>query len=270
MTQKWFLPEDYQCEEDRKLILEIMNHEAAIKLLNWIREQNIDEVYNSVYRSSFLRLNEHTSPALMEALENACGMFGLEQVPPVYLTRDFEDTITIGGISEPFLMISQRYLTMLEQEQPDLMRGIIAGQVAGICVGHHRGLLLVWLLDTILSLVAIPQVLVMALDALLNDWKRCRVYTCDRAMYLAMGDYPLALRGILSTVASPGLLDAMGLGTPEDAYRHQIAEFMDNSALDEAVNLLNSALTDTGWLPLRCHKLAQFAGVSEQEADHGN
>lgn len=269
MTSAHYKLEDYQCEDDRKLILEMMNLDITVKLLDWIREQKIDEVYNSVYRSSFLRLNDQTAPQLMEALRKACEMFGAAQIPPVYLIRDFEDTISIGGISEPFLLISSRYLEMLHRESPELMFGIIAGQVAGICAGHHRGLLLAWLLDSVMSLLPVPQAAVMVLDGLLNDWKRCRMYTCDRAMYLAMGDYPLALRGILSTVASTQLLDQMHLGTPTDGYRHQVEAFLKNSVLDDVVNMLNSALSDTGWLPLRCHKLAVFAGKAEQEGDYG-
>lgn len=266
MNSPRFSPEEYQCEEDRSLISEIMNHESAVKLLNWITENNIDSIYDSVYHSSYLRLNAQTAPRLMEALQTACDWFGLEKLPPVYVLRDFDDTVSIGGISEPFLLISGRYLSELEKQDFRLLLGVIAAQVAGIRVGHHRGLLLTWILDTISNLLPIPKPLIIALDALLNDWKRCRIYTCDRAMYLATGDYPLTLRGILSTVASGELMDRMALGTPEDSYQQQIKEFMECSALDEFVNLLNSAISDTGWLPVRCQKIAQFAGLEERGA----
>lgn len=265
MSAPRFSPEDYLCEEDSQLILEIMNHEAAVKLLNWIRENKIDSIYDSVYQSSYLQLNTKTAPRLMEALQTACAWFGVEPMPPVYVLRDFDDTVTIGGISEPFLLISGRYLSELEKQDPRLLLGVIAAQIAGIRVGHHRGLLLVWMLDTISSLLPIPKPVMMALDALLNDWKRCRVYTCDRAMHLVTGDYSLTLRGILSTVASGELMDRMALGTPADGYRQQVQAFMEGSVLDDFVNLLNSAISDTGWLPLRCQKIAQFAGVKEQE-----
>lgn len=264
MESPRFSPEEYQCEEDRKLILEIMNHESAVKLLNWINENRIDRIYNSVYQSSYLRLNEQTAPRLMEALRTSCEWFGVGQIPAVYVFRDYDDTIQIGGISEPFLLISGRYLSELERQDPRLLLGVIAAQVAGIRVGHHRGLLLAWMLNTVSNLLPIPKPLIMALDALLNDWKRCRVYTCDRAMYLATGDYPLTLRGIMSTVASGELMDRMALGTPADGYRQQMEAFLEGSVLDGFVNMLNSAISDTGWLPLRCQKVAQFAGLEER------
>lgn len=186
MTSAHYKPEDYQCEDDRRLIHQIINLDVTEKLMNWIREQKIDEIYNSVYRSSFLALNDRLVPRFMEAVRNACEMFGVDVVPPVYLVRDFDDTVSICGITDPFLVISSRYLEVLQQETPELMFGVIAGQIAGIRVGHHRGLALTWLLDSLMNLLPIPQPAVMALDGLLNDWKRCRMYTCDRAMYLAM------------------------------------------------------------------------------------
>lgn len=267
MLDYHFRLEDYQTAEEQKLITKIMNHEASVKLMDWINEQKIDEVYNTVYRSSFLRLNEQNAPVVMAQLRRACDLFGLEQMPDVYLTRDFDDTITIGGISEPFLLLSSRYLQQLEAEGPELMMGVLAGQVGGIVAGHHRGLLLVWLLNTVTGLIGLPQWAVVSLDALLNDWKRCRIYTCDRAMYLALADYPLALRGILAGTVPSAVLRKMRLGTPGDVYQRQIEAFRKGSEMDEVINVINSLTTDTGWLPLRCHKLAVFAGFAEEDEE---
>ena len=96
--------EAYQLEEDQKLIEKIMNHELTQKLLDWVRDQKIDEVYNTVYRSSFLKANEQITPMLIRQLKKACEIVGLQEIPDVYLLRDFEDTITIGGVSSPFLL----------------------------------------------------------------------------------------------------------------------------------------------------------------------
>ena len=98
-----------------------------------------------------------------------------------------------------------------------------------------------------------------ALNGLINDWKRCRLYTCDRAMYLAMNSYPLALRGVLLNAVPTHILDSMALGTPQDAYQGQVNTFMENGVLDGLINAANSFLTDTSWLPPRCKALEEFA-----------
>lgn len=258
MEQRFLPLSAYQLDEDKKLIESIMNHELTHKLLEWISEQKIDEIYNTVYRSSFLKANDRICPMLMRQLRKACRIVGLEQIPDVYLVRDFDDTIILGGITSPFLLLSTRYLQVLEKEGEQVMLGVLTGQAAGIMAGHHRGLLLAWLLSTASGLIGINRVLMMSLDGLLNDWKRCRLYTCDRAMYLVMGDYPLAIRTILGGTVPAEILDNMSLGTEHDAYQSQIDSFINSSQLDEFINFANSMFSDTSWLPLRCQKLAQF------------
>lgn len=248
----------YQLEEDKTLIEKIMNHELTQKLLNWTREQSVDEVYNTVYRASYLKANDTIAPKLMAGLRKACALVGLEQVPDVYLVRDFDDTITIGGITNPFLLLSSRYLEVLEAEGEQVLLGVLTGQMAGIMAGHHRGLLLSWLLSTASGLLGLNRVMMVSLEGLLNDWKRCRIYTCDRAMYLAMQDYPLAMRTILGGTIPAGILDNMGPGTDQDAYQAQVEAFRNNSQMDEFINFANSVFSDTSWLPLRCHKLTEF------------
>ena len=100
--------------------------------------------------------------------------------------------------------------------------------------------------------------MMVSLEGLLNDWKRCRIYTCDRAMYLAMQDYPLAMRTILGGTIPAGILDNMGPGTDQDAYQAQVEAFRNNSQMDEFINFANSVFSDTSWLPLRCYKLTEF------------
>ncbi|MDO4332467.1 MAG: hypothetical protein Q4C58_07225 [Eubacteriales bacterium] len=262
------MPEQYQLEEDSRLIEKIVNHEVAVKIFDWIKSEHLDEIYNTVYDSSFLRLNDTVAPALMQQLRRACELFGLEEVPPVYVLRDFDDTISIGGISTPFLIIADRYLEMLERERPELLLGVLAAQVGAIQAGHHRGLILSWLLSSVASQLPIPGFILGALDGLINDWKRCRLFTCDRAMYLAVRDYPLALRGILAGTVPTDILDNMALGTKKDAYQAQVRTFMENGALDGLINMANSFLSDTSWLPPRCHALEEFAN-SQRRVSNG-
>ena len=255
----------YQIEDDTKLIEKIMNHELTQKLLDWVREQRIDEVYNLVYRSSFLKANDQITPMLMQQLRKACDLVGLQEVPDIYLLRDFEDTVTIGGITSPFLLLSTRYLSILENEGEEVMLGVLTGQMAGIMAGHHRGLLLSWILSTVSGLIGMNRLLMASLDGLLNDWKRCRIYTCDRAMYLAMQNYPLAVRTILLGTVPAMILDKMEIGTDEDAYQAQVNAFLHNSQMDEFINFANSVFSDISWLPMRYHKLTEFAKKARLE-----
>lgn len=269
---KYIALEQYQLEEDCRLIEKIVNDEAAVKLFDWIESKHLDEVYTTVYDSSFLQLNDTTAPKLMESLSQSCEMFGLKEVPKVYVIRDFDDSIRIDGIAEPFLVIGDRYLRMLEREDPRLRLGVLSAQVGGIQAGHHRGLILSWIISFVTPWIPLPKtvkmVLLKGLEATLNDWKRCRMYTCDRAMYLAVEDLPIALRGILAGTAPDSILDEMGIGTRNDVYKSQVKRFMENGLLDGLINTASSFMTDTSWLPPRYQALEKFA-KNERMTENG-
>ncbi len=269
MLQKHFVLEEFQSPDDKKLITEIMNHDFAVKVFSWIKEHRIDEVYNSVYKTSFLQVNEKIAPWLIQAVKKACRIFDIQEIPEVYIFKDYDETISLGGISKPMLLISTRYFELLEKADPELMFAVIAGQVAGIVAGHHRGLILAWVLDSVLDVVNLPQYVIATFEGLINDWLRCRIYTCDRAMYLAVADYQLALEGMMSSTVPLDMLEKMNLGTENDSYKKQVDTFYEKSLLDGIIDFANSAISDLQWLPVRYRKLSEFAGMTE-EASYGN
>ena len=58
-------------------------------------------------------------------------MFGLRQIPRIYLRRGYEQTIEIGGLADPFLVVSSDFLELTAEEDPRLLSGMIAGRIAG-------------------------------------------------------------------------------------------------------------------------------------------
>ena len=103
--------------------------------------------------------------------------------------------------------------------------------------------------------MSLPKAAVAALAGLLNDWKRCRMYTCDRAFLVLTGDYPLSIRSIFLNRLPREILDGFRFGTPGDLYREQMERFIHADGLDSLVNIYNSAATDQSWLPLRYQEL---------------
>ena len=130
---------------DRNLMTQILAHERVKNLVDWIRDQQLEEAYQSVFRSSFLELREETAPEIHQLLRQACNLFGREELPGLYLTREPESTVELLGISRPIILLSDSFLRRLDQKA---LLGVLAGQVAGIQVGHHRGLTLAWLMET--------------------------------------------------------------------------------------------------------------------------
>lgn len=248
-------PELFQHEDDRNLISKVLEQAVVGKLIDWIRNERIEDAYQYAYRTSFPELNDQTAPEIFRLLCRACAMFGLDQPPKLYLTRDPEKTVELCGFAQPFLLLSDSYLRRLDET---MLFGVLASQAAGIRVGHHKGLMLAWVLDVGIQALPVPAAAVGVVSALLNNWKRCRVYTCDRAFLLAVGDLSLALRGILTHVCPPSVLDCLCLGGGQDAYRPQVEAFLEHSNLDGLIDQANSMLSDTAWLPKRYHELESF------------
>lgn len=263
-AERQIQPGLYQHEKDQKLISEIMGHPMTEKVFQWLRDQNIDDIYTYVYRESCVRLSRENAPDVIRALERACARLGCAEVPEIYLIHDYDRTIEICGIGRPFLLVSSFYLKTLKREGERMMAGILGAQAAAIRVGHHRGLLLIWALDAVLQQMSLPKAAVAALAGLLNDWKRCRMYTCDRAFLVLTGDYPLSIRSIFLNRLPREILDGFRFGTPGDLYREQMERFTHADGLDSLANIYNSATSDQSWLPLRYQELEKFYQTSGQ------
>lgn len=50
-AERQIQPGLYQHEKDQKLISEIMGHPMTEKVFQWLRDQNIDDIYTYVYLS---------------------------------------------------------------------------------------------------------------------------------------------------------------------------------------------------------------------------
>lgn len=254
--------DEFQHERDKKLTLELLNSPNVQAIMDWMREQKIEAVYQYVYQSSYLRLTQGNAHRFLGILSEVCQLFGLKDIPPVYITREYDKTIHICGITEPFLLISSKYLERLEQSGERMLFGVLASQTAGIKANHHYGLALAWCLEVCSQ--KLPRPLTLGVDALVNDWKRCRFYTCDRAFLLATQDYQLALKSLFINILSEQALNRFGLGTRNDAYLPQLKRFKDQSNIDNILKAYNSVTSDTAWLPGRYEQLAKFRSSLEK------
>lgn len=104
-----------------------MGHPMTEKVFQWLRDQNIDDIYTYVYRESCVRLSRENASDVIRALERACARLGCVEVPEIYLIHDYDRTIEICGIGRPFLLVSSFYLKTLKREGERMMAGILGG-----------------------------------------------------------------------------------------------------------------------------------------------
>lgn len=248
----------FQHEKDSKLISDLMNHELTDQIFEWMEKEHIEDIYRMIYQASCICLTEENAPDIVNMTERASALFGLTEVPEIYLYRNYEKTVQICGLNRPFILISSDFLEALLQEEPEMLFGIIAGQAAGIRAGHNRGAMLFWALTTVTQYLPVPGIVLKGIDAVLNDWNRCRFFTYDRAFLLATGNYPSALRSLLLPMLPKEILDRFALGMPEDGYRKQAERFRQDSSLDSVLKMIHSMENDDPWIPDRYRELQVF------------
>lgn len=253
VVKKQYKTEDYQHENDRIVIEKIIKSPVIDTLIRFLEENKIERVYQTVYETSCLEITAKMSPEIAQMVQSACRMFGLDEQPKVYLTRDYNEGISVGGASKPFILISSNYIKRAGKE---ILAAGIASAVAAICAGHHRVAFLLWAVDEIAD--AIPGKVKTVLMGALNEWSHVRIYTVDRAFYLAARDYGLSLEQIFVQLLPEEYRKNFRFGSKEDAYLEQKKDFMNANGFGSMIQMMKSLSTEEAWIPLRCEELKKF------------
>ncbi|MBQ6296909.1 MAG: hypothetical protein IJK81_04355 [Selenomonadaceae bacterium] len=258
--------DDFQHPQDSKFANDILSSKTAEKVLEKFHETNLEEAYTYLYQSSCPQLTAQTSPKLFELLAKACKMFGLEKIPSVYVTRDYREIVAVRGINEPFLVFSSEYLRKITDDET--LFGILAGQVAAIRCNHHTILCITWGIDFAAGFIPYGS---WATDPMINNWKRCRYFTYDRAFSLATKSRSLSLRQVLINVLLPDILNRMQNGTSQDAFINQVEDFLETMNNNKTQALIKKALSMYSykiWLPERYSEINKF--FDEWSLDNAN
>lgn len=246
---------DYQHPKDKAFLGQLLDLDTVAKLFNWCRENQLDRTLLYVYRASCQEITAETFPMIHDMVLRACKLFDVPEPPLCLVSHDYKTKLKITGVFSPILLISDEYIRRADR---DCLYGTIAGQIGGIALGHQRGIGLTWLFENLSGLLPIPSVALSAAEAVLNQWKRWRWFSCDRACLLAAESESVALRTLFDWIAPDDILRRMRLGTPNDDYTTQYKLFTDATLVSKLSNMLNSLQSDTPWMPERYRELRSF------------
>ena len=240
---------EFRHEKDSALMDKLYESAVIKKVQACIEQYRLEEIYNYLYKTSLVKLTKRNAPKLIEKLEYACGLFGVSEVPELYLTRDYYLEAELQGFQKPYIIISSDYLERLDDK---MLLGLLASQVAGIKANHHKTMFLLWAVD-FLSMV-VHEIKLIA-DVASNQWMRCRYFTYDRAFLIATKDYGLTMKHLLISEVPRQDLDSFGIGTVHDLYKSQVASFQNSGAAAKAFYNLTD---DREWTPDRYEEIRKF------------
>ena len=181
----------------------------------------------------------------------------METIPKVYVTRDYREMVSVFGINAPFLVFSSEYLRKFDKDTDSLF-GILAGQIAAIRCEHHKILCIAWGIDFASGFIPFGS---FATDPIINDWRRCRYFTYDRAFCLATKNRELSLKQVLINVVPKNILDEMSIGTNQDTYSKQTQYFLNIMRDNKTQALIKTAISMYSykiWLPERYEEINKF------------
>lgn len=240
----------FRHEKDSALMEKLYESAALQKVEAYIKQYQLEEIYNYLHKTSLIRLTKENAPTLVEKLERACAFLDVAEIPELYLTRDYDLEAKLQGYREPYVVLSSDYLERLDDE---MLYGLLASQVAGIKANHHKTMFLLWALD-FLSMV-LPKIKLVA-DVAANQWLRCRYFTYDRAFLMATKDYGLTMRHLLVSEVPRQDLGGFGIGTARDLYKKQVATFRSSATLAKTFQNLAD---DREWTPDRYEEIRKYA-----------
>lgn len=250
-VKKVFSENEFRHSLDADSAKKIVQSSAVETVMRIISENDLERIYDYIYKSSSVRLTKEMAPDIIDTLEQVCEMFGLSEVPEIYVQWSYEkdDNIMICGYSAPFIVISSQYLDRLSSQ---MLTGVLAAQVAGIKLEHHKTMFLAWVIELATQFNKGIQLIA---SGIINQWKRFRHYSCDRAFFLATGDLSLTLQYLLIDTLDQNAVDLMHPGKINDQYHHQIRAFEEVKPPMKAAQYI---LTDKSWIPDRYKEVEAF------------
>ena len=237
---------DFQHPADRKSVAAVMAVPGMNKLLEFISQNSLERTYGFINNSSRLKITPAMSPKIHAMLEEAAAMYGETYIPEVYLERNYTYLINLDGLTKPHIILPD---TWLEAVDDKMLFAILSAQIAGIQAKHAT----IEFIDNIVKFTKglLPFGVGAALEFAINDWKRNRIYTVDRAILLAEEDFGRAAKHILFGDAPSGIIDTLDLETPGNPYQQQALEFLQRSGMEGGIQKMETVLSGSQWLASR-------------------
>lgn len=243
---------------DQKIMDSIFENSTVQKWMDKLYGEGLDETCQYVYAVS---CKEITTPWMLDALQKACCHFNVpvEHVR-LYVSRTYDYNVVLMGCEQIAVLIPEG---LLEKDDKEIIVGRIGAAVGEIAAGHAPLSFLTWMVENMFGSLKIPFV-TEAFIALINEWKRVRVYTADRAFLQITGKLPVSLRNILYGEIPMQAMENMNIGTEKDQFMNQVKEYqMQESIVGKAGKLL-SVFQDHIWLPTRYQELLKYASECEE------
>lgn len=239
-------PLDFEMSE------KVLNNYLVKKILTTIFDEQLDDINCYIHNTSEYKLDaDH--PA-MKYLKEGCILFGVNEPPPIYITRTYQYDLICTGYNKPVIQIPN---LLLENANERILRGRMMSAAASIKANHHKLQLLIWIIQNLEGVIPVPFA-TTAIRGFLYEWYRAQFYTADRAFYIATSDIELSLKNILYGNICSDILNNFEFTDTNNTYEAQVTNFFNSNTLIGEISKLNAFFQCESWLPARYRELQKY------------
>ncbi len=172
-------------------------HPADTAALSAVRQlKGIDEVIKAILSltsekalklmvlASNVKVTEKQYPRINRIVDDIVETFDWPYKPAVFLTQNPYLNAGVLGVEEPFIIINSSVLKEFNDKE---LTAIVAHEMGHIMSGHSLYKTIMWLLTNVsLRLLPIPEIIIFAVVAALQEWNRKSELSADRVELLAL------------------------------------------------------------------------------------
>ena len=240
---------DFVHDQDSALTKKIFAETPFKTWLDRLHENNLDEVCDYVVGASLPKISQG---ALAHMRDLACQKFNVKPFV-LYRTRDYNPQLSCIGYHAPAVLVPDSIVDADEE----ILQARLYAQAAAIAAGHHKLKFFIWATENIGGSLALP-VIGQTMTLILYEWNRVRQFSLDRAVFLATGDFSLALKNILFGVVPDETLKNFTFGTDADTFLEQTRRYYRHDDPTQIVSEAFGYFSDYSWLPRRYMELRKF------------
>lgn len=206
------------------------------KVIEFIAANSVEKFYRILYTSSNLKITSQNAPKLYKIYSEACEIFELDKMPDIFIERKYNYQTQVFGSDNPIIVLST---SLLENLPDEMLTYYLASDIAGIKAGHGIMNFVDTLFNNFGALIPVPRELYVYP---LNQWKKQKYYSYDRARLLMSEDFDLTSKLIGIGETTDDILTATLL---EDRLE-QGKEFLDlsgNKAMAKNLLTISSGMS---------------------------
>ena len=252
-------PNEYEHNLDRQALNALEGTPGLEKVARKYNKHAVERYYRLMYTGSYLKINEHNFPDILNILKEACANLFVKDIPDIYIQWDYSVNAFTTGSEKPLIVLTSGAVDLLSPEELLYVIGHEVGHIkSGHMLYHEMGEVFPVLGDIIGSAtLGVGGLVFTGLELALRYWDRMSELTADRAGLLVCQDEDAVITALMKIAGVPkNFYDKID----KDEFVKQAKEFkgFDFDALDKVGKTIMIMNQTHPWTVMRASELIKW------------